>query len=163
MCQGPTDSILVLSRKGSKFLLSKLKLEKEQCKLRSDESEHVENELLQMCCTGDVLMALYGNKEYVQAVKLGDHSLVWKLSGVVEAHAIQPDALTCDKKGNVYVSEGVNNRILKIDGVTGNVVNFLLLETKNEEIRSLLWSDIEPNLTVVHGNRMTTYNVPQLS
>ena len=83
LCQGPMESILILSRKRSQFLVSKLKLETEQWKLWSDESWHVDNELLQMCCTNDMLVVLNGNKERVEAMKLGSNIPIWKLSGEV--------------------------------------------------------------------------------
>ena len=62
----------------------------------------------------------------------------------------KPDALTTDVEGNVYIGDGANDRILKMDGLTGDVLSIILLEENNKEpIRFLFWSDTEPNLTLI--------------
>ena len=98
----------------------------------------------------------YENNE-IEALKFGSENPIWKLPGVVDGHMIKPDALTSDAEGNVYISDGTNNRILKINGLTGNVLNILLLEEREKRIDYLLWSDTEPNLTLIHGDRINTY------
>ena len=64
--------------------------------------------------------------------------------------------------GNIYVSDGANNIILKINGSNGDVMIILLLEEGNKDpLRYLFWSDIEPNLTVVHGDKISNYCIPR--
>ena len=104
----------------------------------------------------DLIIFIYEYNE-IEALKFGSESPIWKLPGVVDGHMIKPDALTSDAKGNIYISDGINNRILKINGLTGNVLNILLLEEKEKRI------DTEPNLTLIHGDRINTYSIPQLS
>ena len=95
---------------------------------------------------------------HLEAVKMGSNNTIWKLSGVVDGHMIKPDAITNDKEGNIYVSDGANNRILKINGSNGDVLSTLLLEKKNTEpIRDLLWSDTEPNLIAISEDRISSY------
>ena len=116
-----------------------------------------------------LVVVMYEDKE-INAVKLVSEAAklklsdsIWQLSGVVDDLVIKPTALTSDKKGNIYVGDGVNSRVLKINSLTGEVLSVLLLEEQNLElIRSLFWSDTEPNLTVVRGNRFSTYNIPKL-
>ena len=62
---------------------------------------------------------------------------------------IKPDALTTDIEGNVYIGDGANNRILKINSLTENVMNILRLEKNKRAILCLLWSDTKPNLTLL--------------
>ena len=144
--------------------LSKLKWEKEKQELYVDKSWYKERVFFKMCYVEvfDLIIFIYENNE-IEALKFGSESPIWKLPGVVDGHMIKPDALTSDAKGNVYVSDGTNNRILKINGLTGNVLNILLLEEKEKRIDYLLWSDTEPNLTLIHGDRINTYSIPQLS
>ena len=189
MCHGPNSSILVQCRdfpafESSHTGLSEFKWEDEQQELRSDKSVYRKGRLIQMCYTEkfDILVVMCENRK-VEAVKLGNNSPVWKLPGVVDGHMIKPDAINSDKKGNVYIGDGLNNRILKISSLTGNVLNIFLLEEEEEEeeqqqqqqqqeeeeeeenqngLRSLFLTDTEPNLTVVRGDRLRTYNIPKL-
>ena len=187
MCHGPAGSILVLSHfpgfvilgvqliRNAYYLyhgenklsnpshtkLSILKFDKEQQQLENDNSlELVKFEkLLHMCYYVDrldMLLVISEDKE-IEAIKFGSESPIWKLSEV-GGHVFEPDALTSDSEGNVYVGDGANNRILKINGLTGDIVSILLLEKENTmPIDSLFWSDIEPNLTLIRGDRISTY------
>ena len=78
---------------------------------------------------------------------------------------ISANAITSDKKGNVYIDDRANNRILKINVLLGVLLPYLQLKETNEErIHHLFWSNTEPNLTVVHGHdgdRISSYNVPK--
>ena len=101
--------------------------------------------------------------EEIEAVNFKRESIIWKLSRFVDGHAVKPDAIASDKWGNVYIGDGVNNRILKINGLTGNVLNILLLKEKNEiGIHSLFCSDTEDNLTVVRGDKISIYSFPKV-
>ena len=99
-----------------------------------------------------------------QAATLKLSDPIWKLPEEVDGLVIEPDVVTSDKKGNVYIGDGASNRILKIDSLTGDVVTTLQLEEQNKEpIRYLFWSDTEPNLTVIHGDRISSYNIPKFN
>ena len=163
MCLGPTGSILVLDDFFSKPSVFKLRWEKEQRKLNVDKCVS-KRRLLHMCYSErfDVLVLMQENGK-VAAVKLENSRKIWELSENVGDHVIKPDALISDVEGNIYTSDGANNRILKLNGSTGTVINALQLEEKYKEpIRDLFWSDTEPNLTVVHGDRISSYCVPEL-
>ena len=83
---------------------------------------------------------------------------MWKLSGLADGLVILPDAITSDKKGNVYVGDGLNNRVLKINSLTGTVHSNLHLEERNRErINSLSWSDTEPNL-IMRQNQLPLHS-----
>ena len=94
-------------------------------------------------------------------MKLESKVFIWRLSGKVDSLAMKPNAMTSDQKGNVFVGDETNNRILKINSMTGEVMSILLLEEKNA-ICSLLWSDTEPNLIVIRGDGISFYNIPTL-
>ena len=79
-----------------------------------------------------------------------------------EGHVIQPDAITSDNEGNVYISDGANSKVLKIDSLTGKVLIKLKLEEKKETISALFWSDTEPNVIVVYQDRISSYSIPEL-
>ena len=55
------------------------------------------------------------------AVKLESGAIIWKICGEVEGQVIKPFAISCDPEDNAYVSDRNSNRILKIDGLTGDV------------------------------------------
>ena len=87
-------------------------------------------------------------------------SPIWHLPGVVDGLVIKPHALASDKRGTVYVADGVNNRVLTINSLTGAVLNILLLpEEYKMPIDSLLWSDTEPNLIMRYDERIITFAI----
>ena len=127
-----------------------------------------QSELIRMCYNELYDMLVVKDEENeIKAMKLSEvtsklSAPIWKLSGVIDGQVIEPDALTSDKMGYIYVSDGANNRILKINGSNGDVMIILLLEEANTDpLRYLFWSDIEPNLTVVHGDKISTYCIPR--
>ena len=97
------------------------------------------------------------------AVKLRSNTIMWRLYGPVDGHIIKPESMTCDSDGNGYISDQRNNRILKINSLTGEILGILLLEEK--EIWSMRWSNREPNLTLWEYNQISdqisTYFVPE--
>ena len=84
-------------------------------------------------------------------------SEMWNLSAPVTGQVIKPKSITCDPEGHAYVSDGVTNRILKINSLTGEILGVLLVGEEQGEIRSICWSNTEPNLTVLQGNPISTY------
>ena len=101
----------------------------------------------------------------ILAAKLKNDKKVWKLFGPVGGHMIKPESMTCDNEGNVYVTDRSCNRILKINGLTGEVLRILLLdeEEEDEKIISIHWSSTEPNLTVLTENQISTYFVSKIA
>ena len=138
-----------------------LKLDKEQQHLEINKSLKFGEKSIHKCYYFDrldMLLVISEDKE-IEAIKFGSESPTWKLSEV-GGHVFEPDALTSDSEGNVYVGDGANNRILKINGLTGDVIGVFLLEKENTmPIHSLFWSDTEPNLTLIREDRIITYNI----
>ena len=100
------------------------------------------------------------------AVKLGTGNIVWRLSSPVDGLIIKPESITCDSEGNAYVDDLQNNRILKINSLTSEILSILLFdgkenEKKNLNLISIRWSNTEPNLTVRTGKHISTYLVPK--
>ena len=95
----------------------------------------------------------------IVAERLGSESIIWRLFGPVDGHIIKPESITCDSDGNGYISDQGNNRILKINSLTGVILGILLLEKK--DIWSMRWSNREPNLTLWEYNQISTYFVPE--
>ena len=151
MCLGPTGSILVLDDFFSNRSVFTLRWKEDQRKLDMDKCVYSNSRLVHICSyveRFDVLVLMQENEEI--AVKLGSETPIWKLPGMVGGHVTNPVAVTTDAEGNVYIGDGANDRILKIDGLTGDITSVLLLEEVNkEEIDSLFWSDTEPNLTLL--------------
>ena len=96
------------------------------------------------------------------AVKLGNETIVWRLSGPVDGLVIKPESLTCDPEGNAYVSDRGNYRILKINSLTGEVLSILQFEERMV-IYAMRWSITEPDLTLLDESKwqMSTYFVPK--
>ena len=91
------------------------------------------------------------------AVRLGSHTIIWRLFGPVDGRVIKPESITCDPEGNVYINDRGNSRILKISGLTGEVLRILICEEENMKILSMLWSKRQPNLTLRMKNQIITY------
>ena len=163
MCRGPVDCILVNEPRSQRVI--KLKWEKEQLFMdcsRVQEYKYVE--LIEKLCYVEPfnIIVIMSHKKEVKAVKFGNDNPIWELPGTVGGHVVEPDALTVDAEGNVYVSDGVNNRILKINALNGEIMHVLLLEGESTKpIDFLFWSDTEPNLTLIRGDRISTYNIPK--
>ena len=94
------------------------------------------------------------------AVRLGSENIVWSLSGPVDGLFIKPRDTTCDTDGDVCVMDRAANRILKIDGLTGEVLSILLFQ-EQVMIQLMRWSNTEPNLTVRENNQTSVYLVPK--
>ena len=138
--------------------LSMFHWEEEQQQFRFNHSQKNENKFLQKCYHVkhfDMLVVICENKT-IEALEFGNHTTIWKLPTVVDGHTVKPDAITSDKLGNVYIGDGQNNRILKINGRTGDVISILLLEQSGKVILSLFWSDSEPNLTMIRTESAPT-------
>ena len=170
ICHGPIGSILVCSHPIFRrdWGLSIMQWDKEHQILQTDKSVNLKCILWRMCYSElfDTLVFIYHSRK-VEAVKLESEAdtsklsaPIWKISGVVDGLAMNPTALTSDNRGNVFVGDGANNRILKVNSLTGDIVGLLLLEENNQEIRYLFWSG--SILTVVRGDRFSTYNIPKL-
>ena len=147
-----------------------MKWDEEHHELRTDKRVHLDGKVDRMCYSElwDMLVGVYEHKE-ILAVKLEGEAAslklsapIWKLSGVMDGYLIKPDTITSDTKGNIYVTDGENNRILKINSFTGDIVSILLLEEENKTpIDCLFWSNTEPNLTVVRGYKICSYCIPR--
>ena len=159
MCYGPSGCILFQELLSQKVL--KLKWKNEQL-LKDDEEYTMDGKIWKWCYAEpfNILVTISYDKE-IKAVKLeNDNPTIWKLCGVVSGQLFEPDAITCNMEGNVYVGDGANNTILKINGLTGDVIGVFLMEEEEKiPIRSLFWSDTEPNLTLIRGDRIITYNI----
>ena len=164
MCAGPDGSLLVL-KQGSG--LHKLEWDKTQDGAQLvfvQDIARPSKKLLRLCYVEchDILMCTMKNfkedQDYeIIAVKLGSETVVWRLSGLVDGCVIKPECVTCDPEGNAYVSDVGNNRILQINSLTGVTLSIMVL--KDTAIRSMRWSDTEPNLTLRTENRINTYFV----
>ncbi len=58
----------------------------------------------------------------IKAVRLGDGSKAWELSGEVEGKEINPWEMASDEEGRVFVADGGNCRVLCLDGESGHVL-----------------------------------------
>ena len=101
-------------------------------------------------------------KYEIFAVKLEDEAILWRVCGSVDGCVIKLNSMTCDSEGNAYVTDRSCNRILKINSLTGEVSNILLVDDEEEEILSIHWSNSEPNLTLRTENQISSYAVPKL-
>ena len=160
ICDGPDGSILALDSDG---LLCKLKWNAETQKLRRT---HVESlplwKKMQRICYvegQDIFVAILSNEnKQIMAWKLDNGcSPTWTLPGTVDGLTIDPMSLTYDTEGNLYIDDGRNDRILKINSSTGKVLSILLLKKKTETIRCLCWSKTDRSLIVQRENRISSY------
>ena len=166
ICQSPKGSILASSFSSE---LSMLKLDKENNELCSVKRVYLEDTLYRMCYSElfNMLVVVMYNQNEIKALKLEGEGAtlklsdpLWKLSGEVDGQVIKANAITTDNKGNIYIADEANNRILKINGLTGDAVTTLQLEETNKDIDSLFWSDTELGLIVTYRDEISSYNIP---
>ena len=162
---GPDGSLIVVDMRGA---LSRLVWEKgplEEVRLeyiREVPSKRFQKEFVRLCyveCHGVLICTVKDREEDYEllAVRLGSRSIAWRLFGPVEGRLFQPGSETCDSDGNAYVSDRMTNRILKIDGLTGEILSILLVEDGDKMIQSMRWSNTVPNLILSRGKQISTY------
>ena len=171
MCEGPAGSLLVLDKS---IGLCKLKLDWPEDPLKEGQvvcighivSQGINKQLLRFCyaINHDILLCTVKDctedRDYeILAMKLGSEKTSWRLSGKVDGHVIKPECMTCDPDGNTYVSDRASNRIMKIDGLTGEILSTSLLDEEEIMIISMHWSNTEPNLTLRARYFISTYYV----
>ena len=178
MCDGPAGTLLVVDGSDpDRLKIFKLKLDKTQheAQLVFIQNMHYrsEQEPLRFCYAEchDILMCTVKDKKEdqgyeIKAARLGSETIVWRLFGSVDSLIIKPESMTFDSEGNAYIDDLQNNRILKINSLTGEILSILLLdgkdnEKKNLNIISMRWSNTEPNLTVRTRKHTSTYFVPK--
>ena len=134
---GPTGSLLTYRPQSG---ISLFKWHKEHHELHASKSVHLEGMLNQICYSElfNMLVVVMYEDKVIKAVKLETEAAtltlsapIWKLPKMVDGLVIKPDAVTSDKKESVHVSDGANNRILKINSLTGEVTSILILEEEN--------------------------------
>ena len=169
MCEGPAGSLLVVDNNGGIWKLHWDRKTQDQTQpvfiqyypRRTGKSP------LKFCYAEchDIFMLIMKDTEEedyeIIAVKLGSESIVWRLYGPVDGYVIKPESITCDIDGNAYVGDRATNRILKIDGLTGEILSILLFELEEIRIQSIRWTNTEPNLTLLEGKLISTYFVPK--
>ncbi len=129
MCSGPGEGSLLVWDEMSQAVIQ----------LQWDESTKKLNDVTRVPLPGyDVwymcymphtdLLILSRDWEVVQAVKLhgAGQPPVWQLQGEVLGKEINPDGVSCDSEGRVYVADGSNSRVLVVNGNTGEVIQELL-------------------------------------
>ena len=161
LSDGPNGSIVVLDADG---LLSKLEWSAEtQRSLRTHvESLSFGRKIQKICyvkCHDIFVAILSDNNKQIMAWKPGNYySPTWKLTGSVNGVNIDPVSLTSDTEGNVYIDDGANDRILKINSFTGNVLSIFLLKNNWETMRAIFWCKSDGNLIVQRDNRISSYS-----
>ena len=161
MCDGPAGSLLVMNTDRE---LHRLRWDKAQSKAQLAFVQNIPrpgNRPLRLCYVEchDILICTMKDWEEDQgyeiiAVKLGTETIErWRLFGPVDGLISKPESITCDSDGNGYISDQGNNRILKINSLTGEILGILLLEEK--ETWSMRWSNREPNLTLWEYNQIS--------
>ena len=165
MCDGSAGCLLVSDTDGA---LLKLDWNKEKHDAQMQYIREVSpgiKLLLRLCYVecNDILVCTVkvekDNRDYeILAQKLEDGTVMWSLYGPVNGRTVKPDSITCDAEGNAYVNDRGNDRILKINSLTGEVLSILLFE-KEMTIHSMRWSNTEPNLTLLEGNEISIFSV----
>lgn len=87
----------------------------------------------------------------VQAIRLSDGSVVWKIGGEVEGRMIKPYGICYDSDGRIYVADGGNKRLLVFDCLTGELLQVLLDNDRTGDIFDVCWTSSQPQLIVRHG------------
>ena len=162
MCAGPARSLLVVDKDSE---LSKLDWGQDQSPTaqminkRTIPSVKQNKQFLRFCYVEchDIFMCTMKDKEEDQdyeilAVKLGSGTIAWRMFGPLDSAVFKPESITCDSDGNAYVNDRGNSRILKINSLTGKILSILLFEDDERRIRSMRWSNTEPNLTLRGGS-----------
>ncbi len=113
------------------------------------------------------LVILSRLERVVQAVKLqggADQPPVWQLQGEVLGKKMDPEHVSCDSEGRVYVTDGDNSRVLVLNGYTGEVMQQLLQDAGVGRVFSVCCLSNPHQLLVGHGpifsaNTLSLYNI----
>ena len=126
--------------------------------------EMLNKQFLRLCYVeycGILIYTVERDQQYeIMAIKVDGGNILWRLCGPVDGCVIQPKSITCDEDGNANVTDRATSRIFKIDILTGEILNLLLLEGE-QLIYSIRWSNTEPNITLSQKNQVITYSIPK--
>ena len=129
ICPGPKGTLLVAGHYQSLLQLQldekarKLHLVRQVQLLPFGKIEH-------MCYVAKNDLVILSSYCRITAVKLDtgakEAKPVWQLMGLVNGRQIDPQGITSDGKGRVFVADGDNSRILVLEASSGEVLQILL-------------------------------------
>ncbi len=95
----------------------------------------------------------------IKAVRVGDGSKAWELSGEVEGKEINPWEMASDEEGRVFVADGGNCRVLCLDGKSGHVLQVFtdILGSYTWEVMFL--SETQQLAVLDRSDRVTLYDI----
>ena len=103
-----------------------------------------------------ILVLVYTNR--LEAVKVGDKLVnIWKSFTILDGQKVGRKSITNDDE-SVYIGEMGNNSIRVIDSLTGDILNVFHFEENGQYIRPV-WSNTDPNLTLVRGFTVANYSL----
>ncbi len=79
--------------------------------------------------------------------------LGWTLSGEIDGIPFNPQSLTADDLGRLYIADGACNRIILLDATDGSMLQVLLLGDQcTDMLLSIKWRPVQPQLVVMYGS-----------
>ncbi len=164
MCAAGEGSLLSWDRKSESVI--QLKWNEENKVFDEDRRVHVPGYTVRYMCYmphADLLI-LNRRWEVVEAVKLeggAGQPPVWKLQGEVLGKVINPWGVSCDSEGRVFVADGVNRRVLLLNGYTGEVIQQLLQNDGLGLVYRVCCLSNPHQLLAEHGS-LSLYNITSL-
>ena len=154
MCAGPDQTLLVLDDKKQ---LLQLQWNKENTQLelidsvKTDVKVHHYAVSNRMCYVKQQNICVFTSYHFhsIAAVKCSAGSTLWEVSGEINGRKIEPDGVTCDDIGRVYVPDGGRSRLLVFGSFDGGLHQEIELERMGY-IRDICRA--EHQLTVLHDN-----------
>ncbi len=166
MCSGPGQGSLLVWDNKDKAVIH-LQWSESRKKLDEIRRVQVPGEWVDcMCYVAQANMAILSRgDDVVEAVRLqgGGQPPVWQVQGEVLGKEIDPRGVRSDSEGRVYIADGVRNRVLVVNGRTGEVIQ----ENLKDAGLGVVWSVCclsNPSQLLLHHypHTITLYDITSL-
>ena len=161
ICKGPRSSLFVLAQEGDLLQLGRKQNESEMKLIRRIDTK--EKLINHMCYIENSHLLVLTTDKQIQAINPENGLVIWKFTQDVDKKKLNPNGLCFSPNGQIFVADGWNERLIVLNGETGELIQVMLKDEETGWIYDVFWIRHPPQLILLHENHRTisVYNVNQ--